>query len=108
MSDEQADKAEESKEVVACSVCWATFESVWKKVSFVHCQGTGCAASVQERGGKAVIVGHYGSLKFDCEVWEFLGEVPEEYRGADPVCDDCFMHLIERGLIRLQEKGVWT
>lgn len=95
-------------EIVACSVCWATFESAWKNVSFVHCQGKGCAASVQTRQGKAVIVGHYGSLKFDCEVWEFIGEVPEAYRGADPVCDDCFMRLIEQGLIRLREASATT
>jgi hypothetical protein len=95
-------------EIVACSVCWSTFESAWKNVSFVHCQGKGCAASVQRRRGKDVIVGHYGSLKFDCEVWEFLGEVPEAYRGADPVCDDCFMRLIEQGLIRLREARATT
>lgn len=70
-------------------------------------QGDGCACSVLERGGLCYVVGAYGSTSYDCEVWRFLGNPPEEYIDKDPVCDACVKKLVDAGLLEQLPPGAW-
>ena len=81
---------------IKCTICGSEYYSATPQEDST--QGEDCASCVMDHDDKYYILGCYGS-KFDADLFMFLGEPPDEWIDADPVCDRCIQKMIDQGLV---------
>lgn len=82
---------------VVCKLCGYKYTACTPSGGDTPTQGDGCAAysytcPVTKR---TLVVGCYGSNKFDLDIMVWTDGTP----GLDPLCDDCLTKLQDNGLL---------
>ena len=61
-------------------------------------QGCDCAARSFTKFGRNFVCSHYGS-EMDTMLFEFVHPMPEKWKDADPVCDNCIRKALREGIL---------
>lgn len=86
---------------VVCATCGHGHEPLWEGA---RTEGRGCHAEMMYFEGVLSLVAGRGSRRFAGETWIVVSALPEGTADdSDPVCDECIMQLVERGVVRREE-----
>ena len=84
---------------VTCVCCKTEYPALWDDNST---QAMDCAAEIS--GDK--LVGYYGSVVADMNLYSFPGGRPENIPQGT-VCDKCIVKFEAEGIIKKERDGVW-
>jgi hypothetical protein len=82
---------------VECAVCRSVHWPMGP-ISVAEKQGCDCAAYVFSKYDRNFVLAVYGS-KRDSDLYEFVRAVPDAWKDADPVCDNCILKAVREGML---------